>query len=101
MTATATVRPRPDRRNTASRAQLLDRIRAEFHEMPCLRLTAPQARRLFGLRADVCERVFGTLIAEGTLTCGADGRYGVPAEVAWRGRMSRVTKRQQSSSLAS
>ena len=101
MTATATVRPRPDRRNTAQRAQLLNRIRAEFHEMPCLRLTAPQARRLFALPADVCERVFSALIAEGTLTCEADGRYGVPAEVAWRGRMSRVAKQQRSGSRAS
>lgn len=30
-------------------AELLRRIRAEYLEMPGLRLTAPQAQRLFGL----------------------------------------------------
>jgi hypothetical protein len=87
MTATVTLCVRGDRRNTSSRTRLLDRIRAEFREMPCLRLTPAQARRLFGLRADVCERVFSLLVAEGTLIRGADGRYGVPADVAWRGRL--------------
>jgi hypothetical protein len=32
-----------------SSAELLVRIRAEYLEMPGLRLTAPQAQRLFGL----------------------------------------------------
>jgi hypothetical protein len=80
-----------DRRNTDSRAQLLHRIRAEFREMPCLRLTCGQAQRLFGMRPDVCERVFASLVEEGTLTCGPDARYGVPAELAWRGLMAGVT----------
>jgi hypothetical protein len=76
-----------NRRNSASRAQLVHRIRAEFREMPCLRLTCGQAQRLFGMRPDVCERVFAALVEEGTLTCGPDARYGLPAEVAWRGHM--------------
>ena len=78
-----------DRRNSVTRSQLLDRVRAEFREMPCLRLTRGQAQRLFGMRVDVCERVFAMLVEEGTLTCGPDDRYGVPAELAWRGRMAR------------
>ena len=76
---------RTDRRNSAARAQLLHRVRAEFREMPCLRLTGGQAQRLFGMRPDVCERVFAVLVNEGTLTCGTDARYGVRADVAWRG----------------
>ena len=76
-----------DRRNDDSRAQLLNRVRAEFREMPCLRLTCGQAQRLFGMRPDVCERVFTALTEEGTLRCGPDARYGVPADVAWRGHM--------------
>jgi hypothetical protein len=66
-----------DRRNAASRELLLRRVRAEFAEMRCLRLTGGQARRLFGLRPDVCDRVLRTLVEEHALTCGADGRYGV------------------------
>ncbi len=68
---------RTERRDLASRAQLLCRVRAEFHEMPCLRVTVPQAERLFGLRPDICRRVLATLVADGTLYCGTDARYTV------------------------
>jgi hypothetical protein len=37
--------------------------------MPCLRLTAAQAQRLFGLSADVCERILAGLVADGRLAC--------------------------------
>lgn len=83
MNATANVPAISERRTAGSREQLLRRIRAEFEEMPCLRLTCPQARRLFGLRPEVCDRVLATLIAEGTLTCGLDGRYGVRDADVW------------------
>lgn len=72
-----------DRRTGPARDALLDRIRAEFHEMPCLRLTRGQAQRLFGLPADAVERVLGSLVREGTLTCGADGRYSMRDAVVW------------------
>ena len=65
----------PDRRDVALRAELLRRIRAEFHEMSCLRLTCAQARRLFGLPPGVSERVLAALVAERTLVRGPDGRY--------------------------
>ena len=58
---------RVDRRDHASRDGLIKRVGAEFHEMPCLRLTAAQARRLFGLRADACERILSELVAHGWL----------------------------------
>lgn len=38
------------------------RIQAEFAELPGLRLTLPQASRLFNLERTVCERVLGTLV---------------------------------------
>jgi hypothetical protein len=38
------------------------RLQAEFVEMPGLRLTLPQASRLFHLERTVCERVLGTLV---------------------------------------
>jgi DNA-binding IclR family transcriptional regulator len=43
--------------------------------MPCLHLTRPQAQRLFGLPADVCERILTTLQADGMLIRGSDDRY--------------------------
>jgi hypothetical protein len=58
-----------DRRYHPSHHELLERVWGEFHEMPCLRLTAAQAQRLFGLSADVCERILAGLVADGRLAC--------------------------------
>ena len=43
---------------------LLERIRGEYREMPGLRLTLPQACRLWQLDAETCEAVLHLLIAE-------------------------------------
>jgi len=53
-------------------ADLQTRVRAEFREMPGLKLTVPQAARLFNLERARCERVLETLVDGGTLSC--DGR---------------------------
>jgi hypothetical protein len=42
--------------------ELLCRIRAEYLEMPGLRLTAPQAQCLFGLDSETCDAVLATLL---------------------------------------
>jgi hypothetical protein len=68
----------PDRRDARSRELLLRRVRAEFEEMPCLRLTLKQATRLFALREDVCARVLGTLVKDRALWRGLDGQYARP-----------------------
>jgi hypothetical protein len=39
----------------------VDRVRAEFTEMPGLRLTVPQAARLMGLDQETCEFVIKAL----------------------------------------
>jgi hypothetical protein len=44
------------------------RIRAEFAEMPGLKLTLPQASRLFNLDLRKCERVLGALVDGGALS---------------------------------
>ena len=49
-----------------------NRVRAEFVEMPGLRLTLPQAVRLFSIVPEQCERVLGTLVLAGHLT--TDGK---------------------------
>jgi hypothetical protein len=66
-----------ERRNNAARSALVNRVLAEFLEMPCLRLTSPQAQRLFGLREDISARVLDELIAGGRLRLDLDGRYAV------------------------
>lgn len=43
------------------------RIRAEYYEMPGLRLTLAQAARLFNLEPVHCERVLHTLVSDGAL----------------------------------
>ena len=44
------------------------RVRAEFMEMPGMKLTLPQAARLFNLDASRCERVLGSLVDSGALS---------------------------------
>lgn len=67
--------PGSDRRSWPARESLLRRIRGEFDEMPGLRLTPQQARRLFGVRADICARILEALVADGVLVRRGDGTY--------------------------
>ena len=68
--------PSTERRNHSAREALLCRVRCEFEEMRGLRITLPQAKRLFGLREDVCVRILDTLIHDGVLARRSDGCYG-------------------------
>jgi hypothetical protein len=52
---------------------LLQRVRAEFNEMPGLRLTPAQAARLLGLDASSCQRVINALVGVAFLKRAADG----------------------------
>jgi hypothetical protein len=56
-------------------ASILHRIRAEFLEMPGLRLTTWQASRLWHLDAGTCEAVLEALVFEQFLQCTAAGAY--------------------------
>jgi hypothetical protein len=53
---------------------ILMRVRAEFDEMPCLRVTEPQARSLFGLSPALSEWVLNCLSREGFLE-SRNGEY--------------------------
>ena len=53
--------------------ELVGRIRAEFLEMPGLRLTVTQASRLWGLDEGACRRVIDVLIGSSFLRWTADG----------------------------
>jgi len=52
---------------------LLRRIRAEFAEMPGLRLTPAQATKLWGLERDACHRVIEALLESSFLRWTAGG----------------------------
>ncbi len=66
----------PERRNLASREQLVRRVRNEFEEMPGLRLTFSQATLLFDLNPGCCERILTGLMQSGFLIRTRQGQYG-------------------------
>ena len=51
------------------------RIRGEFLEMPGLRLTSQQARRLWRLDEQACEAVLGQLVEARFLAKTRDGAF--------------------------
>lgn len=54
---------------------LLTRLRAEYLEMPGLRLTLGQAQRLCGVERTLCKAVFEALVADKFLCVKSDGAY--------------------------
>jgi hypothetical protein len=54
---------------------ILDRLRAEFMEMPGLRLKAAQVQRLCGLERKMCQTVLDMLVDEKFLSVTSDGQY--------------------------
>lgn len=54
---------------------LINRARGEFLEMPGLRLTFQQARRLWGLDEETCACLLDTLVGCGFLVLGDDEQY--------------------------
>lgn len=55
--------------------QTMQRIRAEFLEMPGMRLTVEQVQRLCGVEASVCQTVMDALVARKFLCVHPDGTY--------------------------
>ena len=55
--------------------EMLRRVRGEFLEMPGLRLTEPQARRLWGLDATSCDVLLGALVDAKFLFRTRDGAF--------------------------
>jgi len=54
---------------------LVSRVRAEYLEMPGLKLTLPQACRLWQLDADSCRAILKRLVDGRFLHCTAEGSY--------------------------
>jgi hypothetical protein len=55
--------------------EVLNRVQGEFLEMPGLRLTGAQARRLWGLDAAICEALLGVLVDAKFLFRTRDGAF--------------------------
>ena len=55
--------------------EVLRRVQGEFLEMPGLRLTTPQARRLWGLDAAQCDALLGALVDANFLFRTRDGAF--------------------------
>jgi len=64
-----------DRRDVGRRNQLLQRLHAEFREMPGIALSGPQIARLENLPVDVCDRVLNELLHRGDVSKRDDGRF--------------------------
>ena len=60
---------------TARTDEVLRRVQGEFLEMPGLRLTEPQARRLWGLDAASCDALLGALVDAKFLFRTRDGAF--------------------------
>jgi DNA-binding IclR family transcriptional regulator len=59
---------------------LLRRLRAEFLEMPGLRLTLEQAQYRCGVERGLCQRMLDTLVEAKFLCVNQDGTYARPVD---------------------
>ena len=78
--------PEPARREYND---VLQRVQGEFLEMPGLRLSESQARRLWGLDAEQCRALLGALVDAKFLFRTCDGTF-VRADHALRPARARV-----------
>jgi hypothetical protein len=77
---------------TVPKEHMLFRIRGEYLEMPGLRLTAAQARRLWGLDEPTCSQLLKLLVETRFLVCTVDGKYARLTEGALPSPPLRMTK---------
>jgi len=57
------------------RETLIRRVRSEYREMPGLKLTLPQAQRLWALDEPTCQSLLHSLVDDGFLAHARDGSY--------------------------
>ena len=59
--------------STAEAHALVNRVQREFNEMPGLRLTLPQASRLWAIEPQACQQIVNRLVRRGFLCWVAPG----------------------------
>ena len=85
--ATTAFAPAPPSRQlpaqvTASGCRI-DVVRREFNEMPGMRLTRAQVRRLWNLSSPECDEVVDALISDGFLVETSTGHLRSSLDVGW------------------
>lgn len=61
--------------NTFLDQRVLERLRAEYLEMPGMKLTIEQIQRLCGIEPAMCKPLLDALVKVGFLRLNADGTY--------------------------
>jgi len=77
--------------NPSSHHQLLARIRAEYLEMPDMRLTVEQVGRLFGIDRPTSRDVLDALVAAKFLDLNQSGRYTRVTDVSTGRHMAKAS----------
>jgi hypothetical protein len=80
-----------NRQSVCAEEDVLRRVKGEYLEMPGLRLTEAQARRLWNLEADACQALLAKLVDAKFLFRTRDGAFmrvehARPARVSSRSR---------------
>jgi len=80
---------------TRASEEVLRRVQGEFLEMPGLRLTERQARKLWGLDPVSCETLLRALVDAHFLFKTRDGSFmriehAAPVKVAWRPQPAKI-----------
>jgi hypothetical protein len=55
--------------------RVLERLRAEYLEMPCMKLRIEQVQRLCGIEQQMCKLVLDALVEASFLCLKSDGTY--------------------------
>ena len=61
--------------STCRHQEVLERLRAEYREMPGMRLKLEQVQRLCGIEQSLCKRALEALVEAKFLRLGSDGTY--------------------------
>jgi DNA-binding IclR family transcriptional regulator len=61
--------------STSRHEQILERLRAEYREMPGMRLKLEQVQRLCGIEQPLCTLALEALVEAKFLRLGSDGTY--------------------------
>lgn len=61
--------------STCGPEQVLERLRAEYREMPGMRLKLEQVQRLCGVEQPLCKQALEALVEAKFLRVGSDGTY--------------------------
>ena len=65
-----------------SKDEMLRRIHCDYLDMPDLRLSRPQAQRVWQLDEQTCTRLLESLTEDGLLHRGHDGMYALVEDAA-------------------